>query len=47
MNLKVLKILSTGLAIGAGIIGIASGIVAGQITTKEIEKQVADAVTKN
>lgn len=47
MNLKVLKIISTGLAIVAGAVGVASGIVAGQITTKEIAKQVNEAVTKN
>lgn len=47
MNLKVLKILSTGLAILGGVVGVAGGIVAGQITTKEIEKQVTEAVTKN
>lgn len=46
MNLKVLKLVSTGLTIVGGAVGVIAGIVDQKTMSAEVAKQVAEALAK-
>jgi hypothetical protein len=46
MNLKVLKLVSTGLTIVGGVVGVVAGIVDQKTMSAEVAKQVAEALAK-
>lgn len=46
MNLKVLKLISTGLTIAGGVVTIVTGVVDQKTMSAEIAKQVAEALSK-
>ena len=46
MNLKLLKLISTGLTIAGGAVSIVAGIVDQKTLSAEVAKQVAEALAK-
>lgn len=46
MNLKALKLVSTGLTIVGGVVGVITGLVDQKTMSAEVAKQVAEALKK-